>query len=116
MIYVKEFKSNEHNQNIHKIINNSKVIFSNLFFDNNLLSFKSKVYILKKDSVYYQNDLVLLNKSQKNMIDLEIVHSYKNTTSKTTTRNVLKDSSFVKYNGLINIIKGSEFTKANLPV
>ena len=113
--YLKSFKSNLNlKNNIQTIVYNSKINFSNLFFDSNNLNYNQKTYLYYKNTEYNQNDLVFLNKSQKNIINQEIIHASKNTVSNTTSRNILKGSSFLKYDGLINILKNSEKVEAFL--
>jgi len=92
---------------------NSEINLSNFFFDSSLLKFYQDSFFYK-DSVVNQNDLSLLSKNQKLLVNIKNNHLYKETISNTTIKNVLKDSSFLRYDGLINILKKADFSKAYL--
>lgn len=113
LTYIRDFSSKNLKINIQKIVINSRINFTNLFFDSELLNFNSDIYLYNKTK-YFENNLVLLNNTQKNIIDIRLIHSSRNTTSKITTRNVLKGSSFIRFDGLIDIPKGSYNSDAYL--
>lgn len=111
--FLRDFSLNNFSLNNNFYLKNSSVNLTNLFFDSNYLKFFQKNYIFK-NGFLNQNDLSLLSKEQRVFINIKNNHLYKNTISNSTIKNVLKDSSLLRYDGLINIIKKADFSNAYL--
>jgi hypothetical protein len=110
---IRDFKVSNFSYNNYFVLEKSVLNLSNLFFDLSNLKYNQELF-LKKDSTINQNDLLFLNKSQKASINIINNHVFKETISNTTIKNILKDDSFSRYDGMINIIKSGDFSKAYL--
>ncbi|MFA7576144.1 MAG: SufD family Fe-S cluster assembly protein, partial [archaeon] len=111
--FVRDFKVSKFSYNNIFFLEKSLLNLSNLFFDLSDLKYNQELF-LKKESTINQNDLLLLNQSQKAFINIVNNHIFKETISNTTIKNILKDGSFSRYDGMINIIKAGDFSKAYL--
>ncbi|NCP71823.1 SufD family Fe-S cluster assembly protein [archaeon] len=110
---IRNFKVNDFSYDNNFILDKSIIYISNLYFDLNNLKYNQETFI-KKDSQLNQNDVLLLSKSEKAYINIRNNHLYKETISNTTIKNVLKNKSFSRYDGMINILKSGDFSKAYL--
>ncbi len=113
LFYLKDFKGKNLSFNNKVFLDNSTINFSNVFFDVTNLNFLQENN-LYKDSQINQNDVLLLSSNQKNKINVINNHLYKETVSNTIIKNVLKENSFSRYDGMINIIGKGDFSKAYL--
>jgi Fe-S cluster assembly scaffold protein SufB len=95
------------------IVDKSSINFTNLFLDSNDLTYFQENFLVNKSN-FSENDILLLSKQQKNNISIINTHLSKEIVSNTSIKNVLKDFSFVRYDGLINILKKADFSKAYL--
>jgi len=111
--YVKDFSSDNLVLKNKVIVEKSNINFTNLFFDTKKLSYFQENLILS-NSQFSENDILLLSKEQKSIIEIRNLHLSKKVISSTTIKNVLKHKSFVKYTGLINILKKADFSEAYL--
>lgn len=113
IFYLKDFKAVNLTFNNKVFLENSIIDFSTLFFDVTNLTFLQENNLYKKSQIN-QNDVLLLSSKQKNKITITNNHLYKETVSNTTIKNVLKENSFSRYDGMINIIGKADYSKAYL--
>lgn len=98
-------------------LKNNFYFYNSVIYLSNIFSSEIKYLqenFLKSKSTINQNDISLLSKESKAMISIKNNHLSKKTISNTTIKNILKDSSFLKYDGLINILKEADFSNSYL--